>query len=382
MAAVNARYDGRAIAATAAPIAALGVIGTAIALAVDPDRALAAYLVAWTWLVTIGIGALGVLLIGHAANVRWIAVVRRLVETVAQLVVPCAILFVPLAIGARHVWPWVDPPPSLAKELAPRAAWLSLTPFVIRAFVYLSIFAIAVVVLCRRSRARDERAGTLDADRAFASVMLPLVGLAASLAGFDWLMSLAPTWWSSAFGLYVITGALVAGLAATIVLAARDPALPLTRNHFHALGRLLLAFTMLWGYIAYFQAFLIRIANRPDEVTFYVARLAGGWRWVTYLLIVLHLALPLPLLVPRIFKLRRKALAAIALVLLAAHWLDLFWIVVPAAGGPLPSWIDLAAIFAVAGSAGCALAWRLHGVPRVAVGDPHLPAALHYASPT
>jgi hypothetical protein len=392
MAAVMDRFDGRRALRASAAIAVLGIAAMVLGVLVDARRAMCAYLVAWAWVTTIAIGALGFLLIGYACNARWVAIVRRLVETVALALVPCAVLFVPLALTADRVWPWVHPDAALAAELAPRAAWLSWPGFVLRSAAYLIIGVIAIVVLARRSRARDddtprpvvdEDEPPLGFERAFASAMLPAVGLAASFAGFDWLMSLEPTWWSSAFGLYVVAGAMTAGLAAVIVIGARERlAMGLTPNHFHALGRMLLAFTLFWGYLAYFQAFLIRIANLPAEVTFFVRRLAGGWRWVTYALIAAHLAIPLPLLIPKLTKVRPRLLAAIAALLLVAHYVDLWWIVIPTVDDPIPSWIDLAALAAVGGTVTAVIAWRAHGVPRVAAGDPYLPASLHYASPT
>ena len=41
---------------------------------------------------------------------------------------------------------------------------------------------------------------------------------------------------------------------------------------------------------AFFQFILIWIANKPDEVAFYLARMRGGWRVVTVILVVGHFA--------------------------------------------------------------------------------------------
>jgi hypothetical protein len=397
------RASGRRIVRVATPVAIGGAVLMLIGFLVEPRRAFAAYLVAWSFAATVATGALAFLLMGYAANARWVAVVRRLTETVASALWPVAILFLPLAIGASHVWPWVDPSPELAKELAPRAAWLSLPFFLVRTAIYLTVFLVTFEVLRGASRRRDGVAPpilppprppeygpdpprALDRERGFASAMVIPCGLALTFAGFDWLMSLEPSWSSTAFGLYVICGALVAGLAVIVMLAARGQwagLVPLTRNHFHAMGRLLLAFVMLWGYIAFFQAMLIQIADLPDEVTFYVARLDGGWRAWTWVLIIAHLAVPLVLLVPRALKKQPRALAAIAALLLAAHYLDLWWLVVPPTGaGPWPSWTDVAAVAVVGGVTTIGVALRARGVPHVADGDPYLRDALHYRSTT
>jgi hypothetical protein len=405
VAAVNhtPRAEARRILRVAARVTAVGGSLMLLGFVLEPRRALAAYLVAWSAGATIAMGAIAFLVLGYATNARWVAVVRRVAETVGSALWPIAILFLPLVLGADLTWPWVAPTPELAAELAPRATWLGLPFFVLRTAIYLGVFLVAFEVLRAWSRRRDgvappelpparppeygpEPPRALDRERAFASAMLAPCGLALTFAAFDWLMSLQPTWWSSAFGLYVTCGALGGGLATIILLAARGQEaglLPLTRHHFHAMGRLLLAFVMLWGYIAFFQAMLIQIADLPDEVPFYLARIDGGWATWTVVLVACHLAIPLVLLVPRATKRSPHALAAIAALLLAAHYLDLWWLVIPPTGaGPYPSWTDAAAIATVGGGVVIGVALRARGVPHVADGDPYLRDALHYRSTT
>jgi hypothetical protein len=370
-------FDGRLTIVIAGAIGIGGAIALAFGIALEPQRALAAYLAAWTAVTTAAVGALAFLAIGYAANARWPAAVRRLAEAIAAALVPLALLFVPLA--ALGPWPSNSHHPSWHATIAARST------------LYLAIFIVPAELLRRWSRRRDAHPATpaplgtdaLDRERAFGSAMLPPIGLALTFGAFDWVMSVQPEWTSSVFGLYVSMGSLASGLALVAVLAARGVttrAIPLTRHHFHAMGRLLLAFVVLWAYIAFFQAFLIQIANRPDEVTFYVTRMRGGWRVVTALVVVLHFALPFPLLVPRRLKFRPGYVAAIAGLVLVAHYLDAWWLVVPPSAGALPSWTDLAAACAVIGLATCAAAWRARGVPMLATGDPYLPSGLDYAS--
>ena len=353
-----------------------GAVAVAIGIAVDPERTLAAYLVAWTTCVTIAAGALAVMLIGYAANARWPAAIRRISETITLGLLPLAVLAIPLLVFAADVWPWVEPSP----ETAAKRAYLSLAPFGVRTTIYLAILVISAEVFRAWSRRRDRvPSAALDRERRVGSALLPVLGLTLTFAAFDWLMSLQPAWFSSIFGLYVITGALSAGLAMTIVLARGR--VPIRPDHFHAMGRLLHAFVILWVYIAFFQAFLIVIANRPDEVTFYIARSTDGWRWITAAVVILQFALPFPLLVPRRLKFRPRFVAGIGVMLLVAHYLDMWWLVLPVHGAPIPSWTDAAALCAVAGLTTAACAWRARGVPLLPSGDPHLAEGLAYTSP-
>jgi hypothetical protein len=371
-----------------------GAAATVLGAALDCDRALASYLVAWCTCIVLAVGALAVSLIFYAANARWPAVVRRLLDAVTGAIAPLALLAVPLVLGAPRIWAWIDPSPSLAAEIAPRRAWLEPTGFTLRAVGYLAFWIVIAEIFRAWSRRRDAfppgqaplRRDDLDRERGAASALIAPVLLVLTFAAFDWLMSLDPTWSSSAFGLYVITGGLASGLSAVIVLAWRAQAtgaLPLRGPHFHALGRVLLAFVALWGYVAYFQAFLIQIADLPAEVTFYIARRSGAPHVVSYLLVALHLVLPFGLLLARGAKHRARYLAAVAVMLLVAHVLDMWWLVVPTlVPGAAPSWIDLSALAAVGGLAVAAAAWRVGGTTIVPVGDPYLETGLVYRSTT
>jgi hypothetical protein len=378
MAALKRELDARPVIAIAGIAGVIGAIGIAIGFAVEPERAFAAYLTMWCAVALVAAGGLAMLLIGYAANSRWPAAIRRPSEAVALGCLPVVVLSIPLFVWPEHVWPWVG---------MHKNAYLSLPFFISRSALYFAILVVPTELLWRWSRRRDQvPAGVLDRERRLSSAMLPPVGLALTFGGFDWLMSLQPDWWSSAFGLYVICAALLAGLAMIAVLAWRGVAtrsMPLTGGHFHAMGRLLHAYVILWTYIAYFQAMLIQIANRPDEATFYVARSHDGWRVVTALLIVLTFALPFPLLFPRRLKRRPAYLGGIAVMLLVAHVFDMWWLVVPRVSPtPMPSWTDLAALLAVGGLTTAVCAWRMRGAPLLPVGDPYLAEGLTYETTT
>jgi len=394
MAALRREYDGRGAIAVAGLLGVAGAVAIAVGVALEPERALAAYLAAWCAVATTAIGGLAVLVLGYAANARWPAVVRRLCEAAACGLIPIAVLAIPLLVGAGWVWPWADPAARATHAVEVKRTYLSLPFFIARTAAYLAAFCVTAELLRRWSRRRDAHPeapaprGTdaLHRERRLASAMLPVLGLAITFAAFDWLMSLQPDWWSSAFGLYVLTGALTSGLAIVVVLAWRGVAagvMPVRPSHFHALGRLLHAFVILWAYIAYFQAMLIQIANKPSEAQFYVDRNGAGWHFVTALLIVLLFALPFPLLVPRRLKRRAGYVGAIATMLLLGHYLDMWWLVIPRVSpSPIPSWTDAAAICAVAGLTVCVCAWRMRGVPLLPVGDPYLADGLAYETNT
>ncbi|MGE5183114.1 MAG: hypothetical protein ACM31C_13680, partial [Acidobacteriota bacterium] len=216
MAALRRDFDGRPAIAIGAIVGAAGAIGVAIGFAVKPERAFGAYLAAWCTVATIAIGGLIMLAIGYAANARWPAAVRRPSEAVALALAPVAVLVLPLLVAPGYVWPWAAGGAERLHAVAVKRTYLSIPFFTLRTVVYLAVFVIAAEVLRRWSRRRDDHPlppvphgiDSLDRERRFASAMLPVMGLAITFASFDWLMSLQPDWWSSAFGLYLISACL------------------------------------------------------------------------------------------------------------------------------------------------------------------------------
>ena len=135
---------------------------------------------------------------------------------------------------------------------------------------------------------------------------LPFLALTLSFASFDWMMSLDPRFFSTIFGVYWFAGSFMAAFAVTIIagtLTRGDPRRfghHMSAEHFHSLGKFLLAFVAFWAYVAFSQFMLIWIANVPEEVPWYILRIDGGWLWVGAFLAVLPLLRPvLPPPLPR-----------------------------------------------------------------------------------
>ena len=239
----------------------------------------------------------------------------------ATMSVLFVLLFIPIVVAAPKLYVWLDPPASLGKEIleniAHKRAYLNFGGFVWRAVVYFVIWLVFSELLYRDSMRQDEDAAPhwTASSRRLGSVGLPLAGFAATFAAFDWLMSLNPTWYSTLFGVYFITGFFVASLALLILIVtfARDPFGVLAgKAHFHNLGKLLLAFVAFWGYIAFSQYMLMYHANLPEEVPWFLVRTRGAWRPVAVLLVFGHFLLPFFALLSRDLKLKPKALSVIA----------------------------------------------------------------------
>ncbi len=387
-----ASLTSRRTTLVAAAATIFAIVATIAAIAIDPRRGLLGYLAAYAIVSTTAMGALVLLLIGYATNARWLSTVRRLQEALVSVFPLLAVLFLPILFGLYELYSWAAPPANLSaldrELLHAKSAWLNPTGFVVRSIIYFAIFIVASEVLRRRSLRRDTVVPTgdpeqlLTRDRVFAAAMIPPVGLALTFAAIDWIMSLEPLWISTMFPVYVFAGGFSASIALLSIVAARYRyALTLTGNHFHALGRMLFAFVVFWVYTAYFQGFLIQIANRPIEVAFYLPRMTLGWREVLIVVVAARFVVPFFLLLPRQPKKRPRYILWISAIVLLGHVLDMAWLVVPS-GRVSPSWPELVSLIALVGSCTAFAAWRMRRVPLVPTGDPFLPAGLRYESPT
>lgn len=305
-----------------------GAVLLAIALpawALDRTLFWAAYLAAWWFCTGVALGASANVWIHNLTEGEWGEAIRGPSLALARAMPLLALLFVPLLFAMDDVWPWAaDAARGTARWHAEtsspgmKSAWLSPLFFVVRSLVYLAIW-VALEGLSRTPRFARSRPWSVAA--------LMIYWITASLAAIDWIMSLMPLWYSTAFPPLAVIGQMLAGFAAASAIASlraggRSPV-------FRDLGNLLLVYVMSWAYIAFTQYLIIWAENLPHEISWYVARLDSGWYWVGWLLIVCHFFLPLLILLSRDAKAVSAVIAAVAVGLLVLHLVDVAWLVVP-----------------------------------------------------
>ena len=356
-----------------------GLAACAAGAAANPAAFFRAYLVAYLFWLGIALGCMAIVLIHYLTGGAWGLVIRRVLESGTRTLPLLALAFLPLAFGLRELYEWARPEVVAADALLRhKSTYLNPPFFLVRAAIYLAAW-IAVAAVLRRWSPED--AAPPRRLRVLAGPGLAVYGLTMTFAAIDWVMSLEPHWFSTVYGMMFATGQVLAGfafvIAVTTLLARRAPLAGLVApNHFTDLGNLLLAFVMLWAYLAFAQYLLIWAGNLPEEIPWYLRRQQGGWAAVAVALILFHFAVPFALLLSRAVK--RHALLFVAAGILCMRYVDLFWLVVPdlEPHGLSLHWMDVAAPVGLGGVWLATFGWQLDRRPLLPLHDPLLHEAL------
>ena len=217
---------------------------------------------------------------------------------------------------------------------------------------------------------------------------MPFIALALTFAAFDWMMSLNPTWFSTIFGVYWFAGSFGAALSLLAMVtyhAGRHNLFSGGMNieHTHSIGKLMLAFTAFWTYIAFSQLLLIWIAGLPEETPFYITRFGPGWRGMGVFLIIGHFFAPFGALLSRSLKRNPKYLAITGFCILLVHLVDIYWLIMPTLypDGVTFHWTQPVAFLGVGGLAIAFGVSRLRGKLPIPMRDPYLAESLRYRQP-
>lgn len=387
------RADARAAGTLFKAGIGLGVIGlgATAALGLGSEEARTqlffSWLTAFAFFTTIALGALFFTILHHLVRASWSTPLRRVAENLAGNLPLMAVFFVPVLLGMHELYHWTHADVVAADPiLQGKQAYLNTGFWIGRAVVYFAIW-LALAWFYRRSSLRQDETGDVGLTfrmRAVAPVGTLLFALSITFAGFDWLMSLDPHWFSTIFGVYVFAGSVVA-LFATLALTGLWLTGPggakemLNVENLHDVGKLLFGFTVFWTYIAFSQYFLIWYGNIPEETVWYQVRFEHGWQTYMILLAVGHFVLPFWVLMSRHTKRNRAVLGLTAAWMLVMHYLDMYLLVSPTHHhAPHPSLLDLTTLLGIGGFFLALFARRLSAVPAVPAKDPQLTAAWRY----
>jgi len=336
----------------------IGLIFSAIAVAgafISPNAFFQGYLLAFMIWLGVTLGSMAILMIRHLTGGGWGMVIRRILGAAMRCIPLMTLLFIPLLFGLPKLYVWARPLDAIAnKELRHHLqditqSYLSVHSFIIRAVIYFAIWNLLSFLLSKWSRETDQR-NAPDNTQRFKAVSGPgliLYAFTISFAAIDWVMSIDPSWISTMYGLILLIGEVLSAMCFAVVveriLADYKPMSDWLKPDFvHDHGKWMLTFIMVWAYFSFSQWLIIWAGNLPDEITWYMKRLNGGWEAMGLLLVIFHFVVPFVILLSRPFKRNIRKLVWVAIGLLIMRYIDLFWIIEPNYSSSLHlSWADI-----------------------------------------
>jgi len=262
-------------------------------------------------------------------------VVRRQLENVAALIPYLALFFIPVMLCLGILYKWWNLGPGEDPLLDAKQPYLSKGFFLIRVVLYFLFLSWVSLTLRRRSIGQDADGAAWRSlsMRKFGIGGIPVVALCLTFAGFDWLMGLDYHWFSTMWGVYLFAGAAGSSMSLLVLLVTalkkRGYLAVVNLEHYHIMGKFMLAFTVFWAYIGFSQYMLIWYANMPEETTYYIARNTGNWWWLSTLLVVGRFFLPFGILLTQWIKKTPEYLKYVACWVLFMQLVDIFVIVLP-----------------------------------------------------
>jgi len=320
---------------------------------------LRSYLVGFLFWNGMALGCFGLVMIQYMTGGAWGMMIRRTLEAGTRTWMLCALLLLPILFGVHSLYSWAQPNiVAHDKVIQDKQFYLNVPFFWIRAVLYYVIWGTIITLLNRWSLEQD-RTGDLRIAKKLETLSGPGIVIYAftmTFAATDWIMSLTPHWFSTIYGLLLCVGQTLSAMAlmiAVLVFLARFQPLAsiITKRHLHDLGKLLLAFTMLWAYLSFSQLILIWSGNLPEEITWYIDRLNGGWQYVGAILLIFHFGFPFLLLLSQALKKNPNTIQTIAIYVIVVRIIDIFWLVEPNFSGShfQLHWLDIAAPVAIGG---------------------------------
>ncbi len=313
-------------------VGVVGAIACVAGFVLQPEQMLRGYLIGFMLWLGLSLGCMALLMVQHLSGGLWGLSIRRVLEAASKGLPLMAVLFLPLALGRNQLYAWMTD-----AALTEHNAWYLNMPFWWgRLVLYFVIWFGIAYVLNKRSALQDEplTPGTQPRFQLFSGIGLLLYALTISFASVDWVMSLDPHWGSTIYGMIFMAGEGLSALAFCIimltVLTRYSPFREIIKaEQFRDLGKLMLAFVMLFAYFSFSQWLIIWAGNLPDEISWFLNRIHGGWGVVALAIILFHFALPFALLLSKELKKGGRRLVWLAVLLMFMRLVDIYWYVVP-----------------------------------------------------
>ena len=219
-----------------------------------------------------------------------------------------------------------------------KAGFLNGTFFLIRAAIFLAGWIFYREYSSKLSLAQDEATDDSNFKKNFrwSAGFLVFYLVTESMMSWDWIMSVDPHWFSTLFAWYIFASMFVSGITViamvTIYLKSKGLLQDVNNSHIHDLAKFMFGISIFWTYLWFSQFMLIWYSDIPEEVTYYVTRIAD-FKLPFFGMIAMNFLFPVLLLMNSDFKRVNWFVIMAGIVILAGHYLDIFNAIMPSTVG-------------------------------------------------
>ncbi len=303
----------------------------------------AALYVAAFFFFMIALGVLAFYAVQRAAQAGWSPLLFRVMEGITAYLVPGGIVvFVILVLSVmhmNHLFVWMDPEVVEHDALIQgKSGYLNGWFFLLRAVIFLGGWILYREYSRKLSIKQDEASDNANFKLNFriSAAFLVFYLISESMMSWDWIMSVDPHWFSTLFGWYIFASMFVSGITViamvTIYLKSKGHLEQVNDSHIHDLAKFMFGISIFWTYLWFSQFMLIWYSNIPEEVTYYVTRIAD-YRLPFFGMVAMNFVFPLLLLMNSDYKRINWFVIMAGIVILAGHYLDIFNAIMPATVG-------------------------------------------------
>jgi hypothetical protein len=322
----------------------------------DPARAWRLFLVNFVFFTGLATGGIIFAATQKITKGTWAGSIIRFAEAGVAFLPVALVLFLVLWLGRAHVFPWIEHPTPA------RGNWLTVSWAFWRDLIsLLVVFGVAIAfvwhelkpdVLALKDQATgwkrrlyeriagdytgtaEQRAALDRRIHRMAPLLCLLYAYLFTVLAFDLIMSLAPYWYSTLFGVYYFMGSFLTGLTALgLLMLFWRQRLGLEhligRQQLHDLGKLIFGFTVFWGYLTYSQVVVIWYGNLPEEAAYVMFRFWSEWRPISILVGLMVFLIPFWGLIWVRSKTTPLTFGLFALISVLGMWLERFVLVSP-----------------------------------------------------
>ena len=338
------RRSANRVALTAGILCVVGIVGCIIGAILDLASFQRAWLCAYVFWLGVPLGGVTLVLVHDLSGGEWMETARPFLGAAIATMPVATLAGIPAWLGLHSLYVWTHPGSGLANLF-----YLNADFFLIRYVIYVVLWnLLAAYVLLA------PRAGGLPIPPALSWISglgLVVLALSASFASIDWILSLDPTFWSSAFPYTQTASWFNTGMGlVTLTVALLAWPSRARRAHMADLARILLATIIFWAYVEFVQFLIIWEENLKSEIPWYLDHLNSAWHPALYVSVALGFVIPFFVLLWAPTKRVPAVVVGMGAGIVVSRLANTWLLIMPEFKDGTPVWLAIAAVLALGGA--------------------------------